>query len=58
MGVGGALGDATVIDLKAWDRDMLINLTSMVLMSRYAILEMRKAGRGSIVNMSSVSGRE
>ncbi|KAF9630219.1 hypothetical protein BFW01_g400 [Lasiodiplodia theobromae] len=56
VGVGGALGDATVIDLKAWDRDMRINLTSMVLMSRYAIPEMRKAGRGSIVNMSSVSG--
>lgn len=28
----------------------------MVLMSRYAIPEMRKHGRGSIVNMSSVSG--
>lgn len=58
VGVGGALGDATMIDLKAWDRDMRINLTSMVLMSRYAIPEMRKAGRGSIVNMSSVSGCE
>lgn len=27
-------------------------------MSRYAIPHMRKEGRGSIVNMSSVSGRE
>lgn len=58
VGVGGALGDATMIDLKAWDREMRINLTSMVLMSRYAIPEMRKAARGSIVNMSSVSGCE
>lgn len=58
VGVGGAMGDATAIDMAAWDRDFRINVTSMVLMSRYAIPEMRKAGRGAIVNMSSVSGRK
>lgn len=57
VGVGGAMGDATKIDMDAWDRDFRINVTSMVLMSRHAIPEMRKNGRGSIVNMSSVSGR-
>ncbi|OIW34272.1 NAD(P)-binding protein [Coniochaeta ligniaria NRRL 30616] len=56
VGVGGAMGDATTINMEAWDRDFRINVTSMVLMSRYAIPEMRKAGRGAIVNMSSVSG--
>lgn len=56
VGVGGAMGDATVVNLEAWERDFRINVTSMVLMSRYAIPEMRKQGRGSIVNMSSVSG--
>ncbi|KAJ3550124.1 hypothetical protein NM208_g153 [Fusarium decemcellulare] len=56
VGVGGAIGDATTINLDAWDRDFRINVTSMVLMSRYTIPEMRKQGRGSIVNMSSVSG--
>ena len=56
VGVGGAMGDATTVDLAAWDRDMRINVTSMVMMSRYAIPEMRKLGRGAIVNMSSVSG--
>lgn len=50
------MGDATVVNLDAWERDFRINVTSMVLMSRYAIPEMRKQGRGSIVNMSSVSG--
>lgn len=50
------MGDATAINMEAWDRDFRINVTSMVLMSRHAIPEMRKAGRGSIVNMSSVSG--
>lgn len=52
------MGDATKIDMAAWDRDFRINVTSMVLMSRHVIPEMRKNGRGSIVNMSSVSGRE
>lgn len=50
------MGDATVLNLDAWERDFRINVTSMVLMSRVAIPEMRKQGRGSIVNMSSVSG--
>ena len=58
VGVGGAMGDATKVDMEAWDRDMRINVTSMVLMSRYAIPEMRKNGRGAVVNLSSVSGRE
>lgn len=56
VGVGGVVGDATKLDLPGWDRDLRINVTSMVLMSRHAIPEMRKTGRGAIVNMSSVSG--
>lgn len=56
VGVGGAMGDATAVDLGAWERDLRINVTSMVLMSRHVIPEMRKHGRGAIVNMSSVSG--
>ena len=56
VGVGGAMGDATVVDLVAWDRDMRINVTGMLLMARHVIPEMRKTGRGAIVNISSVSG--
>jgi NAD(P)-dependent dehydrogenase (short-subunit alcohol dehydrogenase family) len=56
VGVGGAMGDATAVDMDAWDRDLRINLTSMVLTARHAIPHMRKNGRGAIVNMSSVSG--
>jgi NAD(P)-dependent dehydrogenase (short-subunit alcohol dehydrogenase family) len=58
VGVGGAIGDATAVNMDHWDRDMRINLTSMVLMARHTIPEMRKNGRGVIVNMSSVSGRK
>ncbi|KAJ5604871.1 hypothetical protein N7510_010025 [Penicillium lagena] len=53
VGVGGAMGDATQLNLAAWERDFKINVTSMVLMSRHAIPEMRKNRRGAIVNMSS-----
>ena len=52
------MGDATKIDMDAWDRDFRINVTSMVLMARHTIPEMRKNRRGAIVNMSSVSGRK
>lgn len=50
------MGDATRLDVFEWEPDFRINVTSMMLMCRYAILVMRKQGRGSIVNMSSVLG--
>lgn len=56
VGVGGAPGDATTLSLAAWDRDLRINLTSMVLMARHVIPIFRRQRRGTIVNMSSVSG--
>ncbi|KAK0234131.1 hypothetical protein IW262DRAFT_1334594 [Armillaria fumosa] len=56
VGLGGPRGTVVDVDLEAWDRDFRANVTSMVLMSRYVIPEMRKVGRGSIVNISSVSG--
>ena len=39
-----------------WDRTQAVTLKSMYLMSRVAIPELLKAGRGSIVNMASVAG--
>ena len=56
VGVGGTGGNAVDLDIEAWDRDMKINVTSMMLMARYAIPEMRKLKAGSIVNIASVAG--
>ena len=56
VGVGGTGGNAVDLDLEAWDRDLRINVTSMMLMARYAIPEMRKQKAGSIVNIASVAG--
>ena len=56
VGVGGPPGSAVDVDIAAWDEGLRINVTSMMLMARYAIPEMIRAGGGAIVNMSSVAG--
>jgi NAD(P)-dependent dehydrogenase (short-subunit alcohol dehydrogenase family) len=47
--------DTTVSEmpLDVWQRSLEVNLGSQLLMCKYAVLEMRKSGGGSIVNMSS-----
>lgn len=56
VGIGGPGGTALEVDPDDWDRAMRVNVTSMVIMSRYAIPEMLRAGGGSIVNLASVAG--
>jgi NAD(P)-dependent dehydrogenase (short-subunit alcohol dehydrogenase family) len=56
VGVTGPPGTAIEVDPEAFDRAMHINVTSMVLMAKYALPPMIEAGGGSIVNLSSVSG--
>ncbi|MGE0767443.1 MAG: SDR family NAD(P)-dependent oxidoreductase [Hyphomicrobiaceae bacterium] len=56
VGVGGTGGTAVTLDLDDWDRDLRINVTSMMLMARYSIPEMLRQGAGSIVNIASVAG--
>jgi NAD(P)-dependent dehydrogenase (short-subunit alcohol dehydrogenase family) len=56
VGLSGPAGDATVLDLDAWDHGMAVNVKSMVLMARHAVPEMRKQGAGAIVNMASIAG--
>jgi len=56
VGVVGPSGSVVDVDLDAWDRCFDINVTSMVLMSRYSIPHMRRRGGGSIINTSSIAG--
>jgi NAD(P)-dependent dehydrogenase (short-subunit alcohol dehydrogenase family) len=56
VGISGPPGDAVEVDASAWDHAMRVNVTSAMLMSKYAIPEMRKAGGGAIVNLSSIAG--
>ena len=56
VGIGGPPGNAVDVDVEAWEHAMRVNVTSMMLMAKYAIPEMRKLGAGSIINLSSVAG--
>ncbi len=56
VGIVGPSGSVVDVDLEAWDRCFDINVTSMLLMSRFSIPHMRKRGGGSIINTSSIAG--
>jgi NAD(P)-dependent dehydrogenase (short-subunit alcohol dehydrogenase family) len=56
VGIAGPPGTAVEVDPAAWDQAMRVNVTSMMLMAKYAIPEMRKRGSGAIVNIASVAG--
>ncbi len=49
-------GGAIEVSEDDWDGGMAVLVKSMFLSAKYAVPEMRKAGGGSIVNMSSVHG--
>ncbi|KAK1148844.1 hypothetical protein N8T08_008729 [Aspergillus melleus] len=61
VGAGGATGTAETVDMEAWAQGLHLNVSSMVMMAKYVVSEMRKNDaatgyRGSIVNMGSVAG--
>jgi NAD(P)-dependent dehydrogenase (short-subunit alcohol dehydrogenase family) len=56
VGVLGARGTAVDVDADEWDRGMVVNVKSMVLMAKESIPRMVEAGGGSIVNVSSLFG--
>ncbi len=56
VGVTGPRGDAVEVDIGAWDDAMTVNVTSMMLMSKYAIPAMIRSGGGSIINLTSIAG--
>jgi NAD(P)-dependent dehydrogenase (short-subunit alcohol dehydrogenase family) len=56
VGIGGPPGTAVEVDPAAWEQALRVNVTTMMLMAKYAIPEMRKLGSGSIVNIASVAG--
>jgi NAD(P)-dependent dehydrogenase (short-subunit alcohol dehydrogenase family) len=54
-GISGS-SDPDLLSTEAWDRLMAVNARGVFLGIKYAIPEMRRAGGGSIVNISSISG--
>lgn len=49
-------GDAVEVAEDAWDRGMDVMVKAMFLGAKYAVPEMRRAGGGALVNISSVHG--
>src|SRR5919198_3095811 len=48
--------DVLEVTEEQWDKVMAVNVKSIVLAAKYAIPAMKKAGGGSIINVSSVAG--
>ena len=48
--------DVLEVTEEQWDRVMAVNVKSIVLAAKHAIPQMKKAGGGSIINISSVAG--
>ena len=55
VGIGGG-GSAENVEVPVWDEVLDANLKSMMLATRAAIPAMRRAGSGSIINISSSAG--
>lgn len=62
VGIGGPEGTAVDVDPENWAKGLEVNVTSMMLMAKFAVPAMEKntrgeiSGRGSIVNIASVAG--
>ena len=54
VGIGGR-GTVVEVDEADWERVMRVNVTGMMLASKYAIPAMQRSGGGAIVNISSIS---
>lgn len=54
-GISGS-AEQDLYDTAAWNRLMGINATGVFLGMKHGIAAMKKAGRGSVINLSSVSG--
>jgi NAD(P)-dependent dehydrogenase (short-subunit alcohol dehydrogenase family) len=48
--------DVLEVTEEQWDKVMAVNVKSIMLASKYAIPHMKRAGGGSIINISSVAG--
>ena len=53
---GGFPGTVVEFSLEDWERVVRLNLASVFLMSKYAVLKMRQSGGGAIVSTSSNAG--
>jgi 3-oxoacyl-[acyl-carrier protein] reductase len=53
-----APGTVEELDLEGWDRTLAVNLRAPFLLSKAVFPHMREAGRGTIINISSLAGKK
>ena len=57
-GITGGAADVQDFDIAAWDRTIAVNLRGVFLCCRAVLPDMLAAGRGKIVNVASIAGKE
>jgi NAD(P)-dependent dehydrogenase (short-subunit alcohol dehydrogenase family) len=55
IALSGGGGSPTTVDLEVWERVMAVNVRAAILTARHAIPHLKRAGGGSIINVSSVA---
>lgn len=57
-GIGGKSAEVQDLDTPTWDRVMAVNLRSVFLCCRSVLPDMLARGRGRIINVASIAGKE
>lgn len=56
-GIAGPTAPIEEVDQEEWERTMDVNVTGMYLMLKHAAPHLRESDRGSVINLSSISGK-
>lgn len=56
-GIAGPTAPIEDVDREQWERTMDVNVTGMFLLVKHAASHLRASDRGSVVNLSSISGK-
>ncbi|MES3517857.1 MAG: SDR family oxidoreductase [Natronomonas sp.] len=56
-GIAGPTAPIESVEREAWERTMDVNVTGVYLLCKHAASQLRESDRGSIINISSISGK-
>lgn len=56
-GIAGPTAPVEKVTRAEWDRTMAVNVTGMFLMTKHAAQHLKESDRGSVINVSSISGK-
>ncbi|QLG29445.1 SDR family oxidoreductase [Halorarum halophilum] len=56
-GIAGPTAPVEEVDVAEWHRTMAVNVTGTFLLTKHAVPHLRESDRGSVINLSSISGK-